>query len=156
MSLSKRALVNAHFDRLGERFGLDHYYGEQMAKILVVDDDVDFVNATSTLLRAKKYTVVSAPNGEEGYTKAKAEVPDLMLLDVMMTHDAEGFEIARRLKEDPATKAIPIIMITGIRKEKGLPFGFEPDDDWLPVKAVLEKPVKPDELLKKIEEMLKK
>lgn len=127
-----------------------------MAKILVVDDDVDFVDATSTLLRAKKYTVVSAPNGEEGYTKAKTETPDLILLDVMMTHDAEGFEIARRFKEDPATKGIPIIMITGIRKAKNLPFGFEPDDDWLPVKAVLEKPVKPDELLKKIEEALKK
>jgi CheY-like chemotaxis protein len=127
-----------------------------MAKILMVDDDADFVEATSTLLRAKKYTVVSAPNGEEGYKKAKSEKPDLMLLDVMMTHDSEGFEIARRLKEDPATKTIPVIMITGIRKAKGLPFGFEPDADWLPVKAVLEKPVKPDELLKKIEEVLKK
>jgi two-component system, OmpR family, alkaline phosphatase synthesis response regulator PhoP len=127
-----------------------------MAKILMVDDDADFVEATATLLRAKKYTVVSSPNGEEGYKKAKSEKPDLMLLDVMMTTDNEGFEIARRLKEDPATKTIPIIMITGIRKTKGLPFGFEPDADWLPVKAVLEKPVKPDELLKKVEEALKK
>ena len=127
-----------------------------MAKILVVDDDADLVEATSNLLRAKNYTVVSALNGEEGYAKAKEEKPDLMLLDVMMTHDSEGFEIARRLKEDPATKSIPVIIISGIRKVKGLPFGFDPDDDWLPVKAVLEKPVKPDELLKKVEEALKK
>jgi len=127
-----------------------------MAKILVVDDDADLVEATSNLLRARNYTVVSALNGEEGYTMAKVEKPDLMLLDVMMTHDSEGFEIARRLKEDPATKSIPVIIISGIRKVKGLPFGFDPDDDWLPVKAVLEKPVKPDELLKKIEEALKK
>lgn len=127
-----------------------------MRKILVVDDDVDFIEATSALLRAKKYTVVSAPNGEEGYNRAKSEKPDVMLLDVMMAHDSEGFEIARRLKEDPATKNIPIIMITGIRKAKGLPFGFEPDEDWLPVKAVLEKPVKPDDLLAKIEDVLKK
>ena len=101
-----------------------------MAKILVVDDDADLVEATSNLLRAKNYTVVSALNGEEGYAKAKEEKPDLMLLDVMMTHDSEGFEIARRLKEDPATKSIPVIIISGIRKVKGLPFGFDPDDDW--------------------------
>jgi len=74
-----------------------------MAKILVVDDDVDFVDATVTLLRAKKYTAISAPNGEEGYTKAKAENPDLMLLDVMMTHDAEGLR-SHAGSRGPATK----------------------------------------------------
>jgi two-component system alkaline phosphatase synthesis response regulator PhoP len=127
-----------------------------MAKILVVDDDIDFLEAQKTLLEAKGYTVFSAPNGDEGYQKAKSEQPDLMLLDVMMTYDSEGFDLARKLKEDPATRNIPVIMITGIRKAKGLPFSFEPDEDWLPVKAVLEKPVKPDELLKTIEAGLKK
>jgi two-component system alkaline phosphatase synthesis response regulator PhoP len=127
-----------------------------MAKILVVDDDIDFLEAQKTLLQAKGYTVFGAPNGDEGYQKAKTEHPDLMLLDVMMTYDSEGFDLARKLKEDPATRQIPVIMITGIRKAKGLPFSFEPDEDWLPVKAVLEKPVKPDELLKTVEEGLKK
>jgi CheY-like chemotaxis protein len=127
-----------------------------MPKILVVDDDADLVDATVNLLRVKGYVAISATNGEEGYAKARTEKPDLLLLDVMMTHDSEGFEIVRRLKEDPATNAIPVIIVTGIRRAKGLPFGFEPDDAWLPVKAVLEKPVKPDELLKKVEEALKK
>jgi CheY-like chemotaxis protein len=127
-----------------------------MAKILVVDDDIDFLEAQKALLEAKGYTVFGAPNGDEGYQKAKAEQPDLMLLDVMMTYDSEGFDLARKLKEDPATRNIPVIMITGIRKAKGLPFSFEPDEDWLPVKAVLEKPVTPEELLKKVEEGLKK
>jgi two-component system alkaline phosphatase synthesis response regulator PhoP len=127
-----------------------------MAKILVVDDDIDFLEAQKVLLQAKGYTVFGAPNGDEGYQKAKTEHPDLMLLDVMMTYDSEGFDLARKLKEDPATRQIPVIMITGIRKAKGLPFSFEPDEDWLPVKAVLEKPVKPDELLKTVEEGLKK
>ena len=127
-----------------------------MAKILVVDDDVDFLEAQKTLLQAKGYAVIGAPDGEEGYQKAKAEKPDLMLLDVMMTYENEGFELARKLKEDPVTKNLPVIMITGIRKAKGLPFSFEPDEDWLPVKAVIEKPVKPDELLRKVEEALKK
>jgi CheY-like chemotaxis protein len=123
-------------------------------KILVVDDDADFVDATTTLLEAKGYSVVSAANGEEGYQKAKCEKPHCMLLDVMMAHDSEGFDVARKLKEDPATKDIPVIMITGIRAAKSLPFGFEPDEDWLPVKLVLEKPVKPDDLLKNVKEAM--
>jgi CheY-like chemotaxis protein len=125
-----------------------------MAKILVVDDDHDFVEASTTLLKSQKHTVITAANGAEGYTKAKSDKPDLILLDVMMTHDSEGFETARTLKEDPATKTIPIILITGIRKAKGLPFGFEPDEDWLPVSTVLEKPIKPDELLKHVKAAL--
>lgn len=123
-------------------------------KILVVDDDTEFVEATTMLLEAKGYTVVSAANGEQGYVLAKAEKPSAMLLDVMMTHDSEGFEVARKLKEDPATRNIPVVMITGIRKSKALPFSFEPDEDWLPVKAVLEKPVKPDLLLASVKEAL--
>jgi CheY-like chemotaxis protein len=127
-----------------------------MEKILVVDDDTDLVDATVNLLTAKGYAATGAHSGEEGFAMAKAESPDLMLLDVMMATDGEGFEIARRLKADPATKTIPVIIVTGIRSAKGLPFGFEPDDDWLPVKAVLEKPVKPDELLRAVEAALKK
>jgi len=126
-----------------------------MAKILVVDDDVDFLGATKTVLQSKGHTVQTAANGAEGYKLAKAAPPDLMLLDVMMAHDSEGFETARKLKEDPATRGVKVIMVTGIRKAKDLPFAFEPDEDWLPVKAVLEKPVKPDKLLKAVDSALK-
>jgi CheY-like chemotaxis protein len=125
-----------------------------MAKILVVDDDHDFLEATTTLLKANGHEVLNASNGEEGYAKAKAETPDVILLDVMMTHDSEGFDIARRINEDPATKKMPVIIVSGIRKSKGLPFSFEPDEDWLPVKAVLEKPIKPDVLLHQISSCL--
>jgi CheY-like chemotaxis protein len=127
-----------------------------MAKILVVDDDADFVEAAATLLKAKGHAVIQGFNGDEGYKKAKSEKPDVMLLDVMMAHDSEGFEISRKLKEDPATKDLPVIIVTGIKKAKGLPFSFEPDGDWLPVTSVLEKPIKPDELLKCIAEALKR
>jgi CheY-like chemotaxis protein len=123
-------------------------------KVLVVDDDVDFVEATSIFLQAKGYTVVTASGGEEGYQKARIEKPDVMLLDVMMTHDSEGFDTARKLKEDNTTRNIPVIMVTGIKKAKNLSFRFEPDEDWLPVKAVLDKPVKPEVLLKHIVEAI--
>ncbi len=121
-------------------------------KILIIDDNADFVEAMTTLLEAKDYQVVSAPNGKEGFAKAKTEKPGLILLDVMMTTKTEGFDTAQAFKKDPATNAIPVILITGIRKDMNLSFGFEPDDTWLPVKTVLEKPVKPEVLLKIVEE----
>jgi CheY-like chemotaxis protein len=126
-----------------------------MSRILIVDDDDAFAQATLTLLKSKGHTVSTAKNGEEGYRLAKSEKPDLLLLDVMMTYDSEGFDVARKLKEDPETRRIPVICITGIKKALDLPGGFEPDPDWLPVKAVLEKPVKPDRLIKAVAEALK-
>ncbi len=125
-------------------------------KILIVDDDPDFVEAMATLLEAKGYQIESANSGEEGFKKAKAVKPDLMLLDVMMTHKSEGFDIARNIKSDNATKDIPVVIVSGIRKEMNLPFGFEPNEEWLPVKAVLEKPVKPEVLLKTVSDNIKK
>jgi len=124
-------------------------------KILLVDDDPDFLDATQTLLQAKGYAVISALSGEEGYQKAKAEQPQLMLLDVMMAHDCDGIDTARKINADPATQKIPIIMITGIRNAMKLPLPVEPDEEWLPVKVVLEKPVTPAELLKHVKEALR-
>ena len=121
-------------------------------KVLIVDDDADFREAMTTLLEAKGYNVITAENGQKGFDEAKSKLPDVVLLDVMMTHKSEGFDIARSLQRDAKTANIPIILVTGVRKEMNLPFGFEPDDNWLPVKTVLEKPVKPDQLLKAIQE----
>jgi len=118
--------------------------------ILLIDDDMDFQTATAVLLESKGYIVLSAHNGAEGYLMAKAEKPAVILLDVMMTYDSEGFEVARKLHEDPATTAIPVIMITGIKEALNLATPIRPDHSWLPVMHVLEKPVKTDALLKAI------
>jgi CheY-like chemotaxis protein len=127
-----------------------------MAKILIVDDDVGLVESFSEILEEHAYTTVRASNGEECFLKAKSEKPDLILLDVMMVKENEGFEVAKRLRADKETRHIPVILVTGIRKAKNLPFEFEPDDDWLPVTAVLEKPVPPEALLAHIAAALKK
>ena len=127
-----------------------------MSKVLIIDDDPDLVDAMSNLLEAKGYEVNHAPDGEEGLEKAKNDPPDIILLDVMMTRKTEGFDVARSLNKEEKTKGIPIILVTGIRHEMNLPFGFEPDEDWLPVKAVLEKPIKPEVLLKTVEDNIKK
>jgi two-component system alkaline phosphatase synthesis response regulator PhoP len=125
-------------------------------KVLMIDDDIEFVEAISNLLDAKGYEVISASNGKEGIDLARKENPDIILLDVMMTTKSEGFDTARLIQQDAKIKDIPIIMITGIRKEMNLPFGFEANQEWLPVKMILEKPVKPEILLKAIEDNIKK
>jgi len=125
-------------------------------KVLMIDDDPEFVEAISNLLDAKGYEVHTASNGKDGVAKAKAENPDIILLDVMMTTKHEGFDTAREMHEYETIKDTPIIIMTGIRREMNLPFGFEPDDTWLPVKEVLEKPVKPEVLLKAVSEHIRK
>jgi CheY-like chemotaxis protein len=124
-------------------------------KVLIIDDDADYREATVNLLEAKGYEVATAENGELGFAAAVAKQPDIILLDVMMTHKSEGFDLARNLKKEEKTKNIPVIIVSGVRKEMNLPFGFEPDNEWLPVKTVLEKPIKPDVLLKAIAENIK-
>jgi DNA-binding response OmpR family regulator len=124
-------------------------------KVLIIDDDADYREATVNMLEAKGYEVSTAENSEQGFAAALAKQPDIILLDVMMTHKSEGFDLARSLKKEEKTKNIPVIIVSGVRKEMNLPFGFEPDSDWLPVKTVLEKPIKPDILLKTIEENTK-
>jgi len=125
-------------------------------KVLMIDDDPEFVEAITNLLDAKGYEVHTASNGKDGVAKAKAENPDIILLDVMMTTKHEGFDTAREMHEDETIKDTPIIIMTGIRREMNLPFGFEPDETWLPVKQVLEKPVKPEVLLKAVSQHIRK
>ncbi|MBN1982934.1 MAG: response regulator [Chitinivibrionales bacterium] len=123
-------------------------------KILMIENDADFIEAVSIPLQANNYTVVSAGDGKQGLKMAQTEKPDLILLDVIMKTKTEGIEIARQLKSGDNTKHIPIILLTGIRKEFNLPFGFEADEEFLPVTQIVEKPVKPEQLLKTIRELI--
>ncbi len=121
--------------------------------ILMVDDDLDYLEAMKALLESNGYRVVTESNGQRGFDAMRQQKPDLLLLDVMMPN-SDGFDIARALHSDEELKKVPVIIVSGIRKEMRLPFSYEPDETWLPVKAVLEKPVKPEQLLKTIQEFL--
>jgi len=123
-----------------------------MAKVLLVDDDVDLVEVNKTLLEAKSHEVVSAHNSQDGREKAKAEKPDVIVLDVMMEKKTAGFDLARELRSDEDTKNIPIIMLTAVNQE--VPWRFGPDEIWLPVDEFIEKPVDPDKLLAAVEKAL--
>jgi DNA-binding response OmpR family regulator len=127
------------------------------ADILIIDDDRDLVASIDIILQTKNYQVRSAFNGKEGYDKIKKKIPDLILLDVMMATDTEGFDLAYKLKEDPKYVHIPIIMITSFTQkmaEEG-PDRFQHilGEAW-PVSFFLEKPIDPEVLLSTIEKVL--
>jgi CheY-like chemotaxis protein len=124
-------------------------------RILIIDDDSDFKEAITTLLEVKGYSVITADNGKEGIKIARQEKPGLILLDVVMSYRTEGLDIARELSGDTEAGSIPVILTTGIRREMNLSFSLEPDENTLPVKAVLEKPIKPETLLKEIGKHIK-
>jgi DNA-binding response OmpR family regulator len=127
------------------------------AKIVVVDDDQDIRDSLQVILEGKQYTVVTAADKTEGMEKIRAEKPDLAILDVMMGTYEDGFEMSRELKKDSDFKDMPILMLTGIRKETGIDFkSAAGDSNWCPVDGFLEKPVNPTVLLSQVEKLLSK
>ena len=124
-------------------------------KILLVDDDIDFVFIQKAMLEKEGFKVVTAGDKHAGFERARAEKPDLAILDVMMNTDQEGYEMAREMRKDPEMKAIPIIMLTSVDSITGLNLKeMAKDPKWLPVDAYLEKPVQPQKLLAEIRKLL--
>jgi CheY-like chemotaxis protein len=124
-------------------------------KILVVDDDPDSIAATRIVLENQGYEVISAGDPEEALVVAKAQHPNLLILDVMMVHETDGFHLAKALKDDPVTAKIPILMMTGIGKKRGFVYEGEADQEYLPVDDFLEKPAPPDELKKRVASLIR-
>jgi CheY-like chemotaxis protein len=125
------------------------------AKILIVDDDKDIRDSLKAILEAQNYVVATAADKQEGLEKIKAEKPNMMILDVMMSTWQDGFEMARELKGDPDYKDIPILMLTGVREKTGIDFkSTAGDQTWNPVEGFLEKPVDPAVLLSEVKRLL--
>ncbi len=125
------------------------------AKIMIVDDDPDYIDVVKTILEREQYTVVTAGNKIEGMEKIRAEKPDLAILDVMMNAWQDGFEMSRQLKKDPQFNNMPILMLTAVDNRTGIGFkSTAGDPTWLPVDVFLDKPVEPDVLLSEVKKLL--
>jgi two-component system alkaline phosphatase synthesis response regulator PhoP len=123
-------------------------------KILLVDDDADFVEATKIILENKSYDVAVAYDGKAGLRKVETEQPDLIILDVMMP-EIDGYEVCAKLKSDPQYGHIPILLLTAVgevisttkyTKEMGMKIEA---DDYIP------KPVEPMELVERVEKLIR-
>jgi CheY-like chemotaxis protein len=125
-----------------------------MPKILVIDDDPDFLLAVQMVLEANNFEMETAMTPEEGIDKVLGTEPDLVILDIMMPTGYEGFDVAREIREKHKLIDLPILMLTSIHSTKKVPYRFAPDEHYLPVDAFLDKPIEPDQLVDTIQEML--
>ena len=125
-------------------------------RILIIDDDPAFTESNKDLLEAYGYEVQTAHNGASGLETAVRFCPRLIILDVMMTHDTEGIEVARELRKRPELAGTVVLLVTGMARDMHLPGPPIPDDEWLPVDRVLEKPIDPARLVSEVQRALLK
>ena len=123
-----------------------------MAKILVVDDDPDFVEITRIVLESNGYDVISASDGDEAIEQMKKESPDLVLLDIMMSQPLDGVEVSRKILDDEELRGIPIIVVSSITDSPHL--AEFPSDEYLPIDDWISKPAEPKVLLEKVKKYL--
>jgi DNA-binding response OmpR family regulator len=121
-----------------------------MARILIVDDDIDIIEASSVVLEIAGHEIVSACNIDDGIEAVQEKKPDLMILDVMMDEPDDGFTMAQKVRA--LGIKTPIIMLTSVASVTGLSFGM--DDEMLPVDDFIQKPVDPAVLQEKVEALL--
>jgi CheY-like chemotaxis protein len=123
------------------------------AKILLVDDDVDFVAITKTFLSAAGYTVLTAYDGDECLAIARAERPDVIVLDYMITRPTEGSYVAQEIRRDPVLNRTPIVLLTSVRAKHPW-WRVERNDTNLPVDILLDKPVSAEKLVEAVSQMV--
>ncbi|HZM14479.1 MAG TPA: response regulator [Candidatus Krumholzibacteria bacterium] len=118
------------------------------AKILVVDDEVYILHILDFILGAENYDVVTATNGEQALQKVREEKPDLVILDIMMPK-LDGYETCRMIKKDPATKNIPVILLTAKGREVDQKLGRE-----VGANDYMTKPFSPSKLIERVQAIL--
>jgi DNA-binding response OmpR family regulator len=129
--------------------------GEFFYEILLIDDDSDFVAAVKTVLESRRnYKVLTASDGVFGLAIARAERPDLIILDVLMPFE-DGFDTARKLKNDPDLSKIPIMMLTSFSGRKGETDVSVAQGMELEAEGYVEKPVESEELLQRVDKLVK-
>ncbi len=123
-----------------------------MTRILVVDDDPDFVEITRMILAAEGYDVLAAANGDKALKVLKEEQPDLVLLDVMMAGILDGVNVAHVMSEDKELRDIPVLMISSIASSPMA--DMFPTDEYLPIDGWISKPVQAEDLLSKVRRLV--
>jgi CheY-like chemotaxis protein len=126
-------------------------------KLLMIDDDPDFVSGIKAILAAAgDFEVDVAYNPKDGLRALEAKQYDLLLLDIMMGRGAEGIMIARKMRKDPKLREMPVLIMTGMREQIAFLFPGEPvHPRFVDVDELVEKPVEPKVLLEKIDTLIK-
>jgi DNA-binding response OmpR family regulator len=120
-----------------------------MALIAIIDDDPDILDASSLILNSKGFKTITATNPEDGYKVVKENSPDLIILDVMMNSQDDGFFLAQRFRKEGIKT--PILMYSSVSQTTGMEYG---KSELVPVDEFVEKPISPEELLEKVDRLL--
>ena len=129
---------------------------KETGKVLIVDDNPDFVFATETFLRRNGFETIAARNGKEGLELAEQDRPDVIVLDVMMENLFSGLEICKRLRLNSELRHIPIIGVSGIGDELDVHLSRWGDNEYFPVDEYYEKPLDREKLLESIRLRIKR
>jgi CheY-like chemotaxis protein len=127
----------------------------EQKRLLMIDDDPDFVEGIKSILEGADYVVDVEYNPDDGFKALQANPPDMLLLDIMMGRGAEGVMLARKIRKDPVLRDIPVLIITGIREQIAFLFPGEPvHPRFVAVDELVEKPVEPKFLLERVSALL--
>ncbi|MBU2548889.1 MAG: response regulator [Proteobacteria bacterium] len=131
--------------------------GESAPKILVIDDDPDFVDTVRAMLRSGGYRVITAIDGKQGLDRVREDEPDLIVLDIMMDSMYEGFSVMSTLRGTPEFvdyRDVPIVMVSAVKREYGSRFTLPQGGEHLQGDVYLDKPVNPKVLLETVARLL--
>lgn len=125
-------------------------------KLIIIDDDPDYVAGIKSVLQTANYSVDVAYNPKDGFKALQTNRYDLLLLDIMMGRGAEGVALARKIRKDPKLRELPVLIITGLREQIAFLFPGQPvHPHFVENDELLEKPVEPKLLLEKVSGLLK-
>jgi DNA-binding response OmpR family regulator len=125
-------------------------------KVLIIDNDVDFIDQNKAVLEENGFEVISASGSREGIEKVSFEMPDIVLLELMLEKHDAGFDLVKAIKADPRYKGIPLLMVTSAAGETGCDFCQDLDGYWMKTDDFVNKPVTPEDLKKRINILLEK
>jgi DNA-binding response OmpR family regulator len=125
-------------------------------KLIIIDDDPDYVAGIKSVLETANYSVDVAYNPKDGFKALQSKHYDLLLLDIMMGRGAEGVALARKIRKDAKLRELPVLIITGLREQIAFLFPGQPvHPHFVETDELLEKPVEPKLLLEKVSSLLK-
>jgi CheY-like chemotaxis protein len=123
-------------------------------KILLADDDPDFIEINRTILETVGFEVDEAYTSAEALQKIRQNDYSLLVLDLMMEEKDSGFTVAYSVRDDERTRNLPILMLTSAEEKTGFSFQFSKDKEWMKVDDYATKPLKPAELINKVQNLL--
>jgi CheY-like chemotaxis protein len=129
-----------------------------MAKILIIDDDLDIIDSLKMILESNGYEVAVKTDTDNLIEDIRQASPDLIILDIIFPEDPNaGFTAARTLHKTEEVQHVPVLLLSAVNQQSNMSFGFSDadiSDDFMPVKGFIEKPVEPSVLLSKVKELL--